>query len=266
MPTKCNSSTAGYGLALLVASISLIFGALSWSQTRSLHLPLPTWVPALATLFAPLTPLLLITLRIFADTLARSQTSSVNITTLPQLLSHIHTILLSTIATLALAYLYPESILSCNLEQQWQSFFKSKNSAAIRSIQDRYQCCGLRSIHDRAWPFKDKTHGDNACKLQFGYNRPCIQQWASGQIGVSWMVFVAVVGGLVVKVIFAQVSVRRASWMNSQFTNTGRERQRISGPELENGDVDGHVENEGEARRTLLPQSRPGQGNVWDAE
>ncbi|KAL4957017.1 hypothetical protein BDW69DRAFT_181031 [Aspergillus filifer] len=262
MPIKCNSSTASYGLALLVASISLLLGALSWSQTRSLYLPLPTWIPAIATILASLTLILLITLPMFANTISRPQTSAINFTTLLQLLSHFHTILHSIIATLALAYLYPHSILSYTLEQQWQSFFVTKNSAAIQSIQDRYQCCGLRSIHDRAWPFKDKTHGDNACELQFGYNKPCIQQWASGQRRISWMVFVAVVGGLVVKVKFTQVSVRGASWLNSQFAHTGRERQHISGPELENGEVNGHVGNEGDARRTLLPQSRLGQGNV----
>ncbi|KAL4940842.1 hypothetical protein BDV06DRAFT_230100 [Aspergillus oleicola] len=260
MSFKCNPSMASYTLALLVSTV------LSWSQTTTLHLPLPILIPALATLIAPLTPILLITLRIFANTISRSQASNINITTLPQLLSQFHTILLSTLATLALAYLYPDSILSCHLEQQWQSLFASKNSRAIRSIQDRYQCCGLRSIHDRAWPFKDKTHGDNACELQFGYNRACLESWMGGQRGVSWMVFVAVLGGLVVKVIFAQLSTRRASWMETRFSNNGRDQQRISGPELENGDVNGHAENEGEARRTLLPQSRPGQENVWDVE
>ena len=101
--------------------------------------------------------------------------------------------IMSTIAdTVALAYLFPDRILSCNLEQQWQGFFQLKNAHAIRSIQDEFRCCGLRSLHDRAWPFKDRTHGDNACELQLGYQRSCFAPWREQQQNTSWMIFAAV--------------------------------------------------------------------------
>ncbi|KAL4742821.1 hypothetical protein BDV11DRAFT_166977 [Aspergillus similis] len=233
---------------------------LSWARTTGLYLPLPTWIPATTTLFTPITLLILASSRILFNNASKSNRVRFTI----RLSSHIHTILLTTIGTLALSYLFPSQILSCHLENQWQSLFQQKNTHAIRAIQDRFKCCGLRSIHDRAWPFKDRTHGDNACELQMGYRRACIEPWRGSQRGVSWMVFAAVVGGLLVKIAFAQLLTRRVSWISTRFQANGRNPQRLSGPELEEGNDNG--ENEGEARRALLPHSRSGEENVWDVD
>lgn len=75
-----------------------------------------------------------------------------------------------------------------------------KNAHAIRSIQDKFRCCGLRSLHDRAWPFKDRTHGDNACELQLGYQSSCFAPWREKQQNTSWMIFAAVIIVFAVKV------------------------------------------------------------------
>ncbi|KAL4990811.1 hypothetical protein BDW68DRAFT_153397 [Aspergillus falconensis] len=262
MPFECNSSLALYALLLLASAISLGLGALSWARTTDLYLPFPTWVPATTTLLIPLTLLILASFRILSSN--ASQTNRARFTQPAHLLSHIHTILLTTLGTLALSHLFPSQILSCHFESQWQSFFQQKNAPAIRTIQDRFQCCGLRSIHDRAWPFMDRTHGANACELQMGYRQACIGPWSGSQKGVSWMVFAAVVGGLLVKIAFVQLSARRANWMSTRFQANGRNPQRLSGPGLEEGNDNG--DNEGEARRTLLPHSRSGQDNVWDVD
>ncbi|KAL2830455.1 hypothetical protein BDW59DRAFT_140985 [Aspergillus cavernicola] len=255
MSPNCDSSAGIYTCLLLTLTISLVIAALSWSHTTTLSLPLPTWIPAITTFLPFVTLLTLTSIRIFSQKTWAQYLG---------LLNHLHTILTTAIATLALAYLFPEAILSCHLEQQWQSFFQQKNSHAIRSIQDRFQCCGLRSIHDRAWPFKDREHGDNACEVQLGYRRSCLEPWAGMQRNTSWMVVGAVVLVLVVKIGFVQVSRQRTSWMRTHFLSNGQDRQRISGPELEEGD--GEPEANGESRRTLLPQSRPGQENVWDVD
>jgi hypothetical protein len=52
-------------------------------------------------------------------------------------------------------------------------------------------CCGLRSLHDRAWPFKDRDHGDNTCEVQIGYKRSCFSPWKEQQQLTSSMVVVA---------------------------------------------------------------------------
>lgn len=115
-------------------------------------------------------------------------------------LNQLHTVLSTVLATIALAYLFPERLMSCNIEQQWQQLFQAKNSEALRTIQDNLQCCGLRSTRDRAWPFKDKEHGDDACELQLRYTRSCLKPWMGRQRNVSWMTFAAVILIIALKV------------------------------------------------------------------
>lgn len=149
------------------------------------------------------------------------------------------TIVPAVIATLALTYIYPNRIVTCSLEQQWQSYFHTRDSRAIRTIQDGLQCCGLRSTHDRAWPFKDSTHGDNACELQFGYQRSCLGTWEETEQSVAWMVFTAAVLAFIVKVFYFQrvLSMNRSlmqiaylSLCSGQFGATAFLADRVNGP------------------------------------
>lgn len=163
-------------------------------------LPLPAWVPAIATLIYPITELTLILAR-FLTTRSNDETIyNRRWNTISSIISQVQTVISTIAATVALAYLFPDRILSCHLEQKWQGFFHSKNSKAIRSIQDEFRCCGLRSLHDRAWPFKDRDHGDNACELQLGYRRSCFAPWRKQQQMTSWMVFASVIFVFAVKV------------------------------------------------------------------
>lgn len=111
---------------------------------------------------------------------------------LSYVLDHTLTLVPGVIATLAATYL-ASSDNNCNLEAAWQSYFRAKNANAIRTIQDSLQCCGLRSTHDRAWPFKDANHGDDACVAQLGYPRSCLAPWRETERGVAGMVFAAAV-------------------------------------------------------------------------
>lgn len=95
------------------------------------------------------------------------------------------------VATIVLSHIIPDSILGCRIEKQWQTYFQTKNSDAIRTIQDKLHCCGLRSLYDRAWPFKDRDHGDNTCEVQIGYKRSCFSPWKEQQQLTSSMVVVA---------------------------------------------------------------------------
>lgn len=172
---------------------SLSWDRLSWARTAAFLLPLPTWVPAIMTLVSPITALTLIATRFFAPPSDNETLRNCRSNTIFNILNQMQTVISTIAATVALAYLFPDRIRSCNLEQQWQGFFQLKNAHAIRSIQDEFRCCGLRSLHDRAWPFKDRTHGDNACELQLGYQRSCFTPWREKQQKTSWMIFVAVI-------------------------------------------------------------------------
>jgi hypothetical protein len=173
---------------------------MSWARTAALHLPLPTWVPAIATLLSPITVLTLIAMRVFFPRSNNETPGNCRWSTVFGILNQMQTVISTIVATVALAYLFPDRFLSCELDQQWLALFQSKNSHAIRSIQDEFQCCGLRSLHDRAWPFKDRNHGDNACELQLRYQRSCFAPWREHQQRTSWMVFAAAVFVFVAKV------------------------------------------------------------------
>ncbi|KXL41570.1 MAG: hypothetical protein FE78DRAFT_74043 [Acidomyces sp. 'richmondensis'] len=131
--------------------------ALSWARTAALFLPLPTWVPAIATLISPIAALVLLATRFCSPP---STPRNCRWSRISSILSQIQNVISTIVATVALAYLFPDRILFCNLDQQWQGFFQSKNSHAIRSIQDEFRCCGLGSLHDRAeGPSKTGTTG-----------------------------------------------------------------------------------------------------------
>ncbi|KAJ5783974.1 uncharacterized protein N7518_009651 [Penicillium psychrosexuale] len=265
MPVKLDTTVLLYVIFIAGVTISLVLGALSWARTSALLLPLPTWVPALATLNSPTTILTLVATRIIFTRLNNDTARNYQWNTISGILNHAQTAISTIVATLALAYLFPDRILSCNLEQQWQEFFRSKNSQAIRSIQDELRCCGLRSIHDRAWPFKDRTHGDNACELQLGYQRSCFAPWREYQQRTSWMVFAAAVFVLAAKIAFVRISSHRMSWMSTGSVNRRAGYQRILQPEVQDeGDGENGIPEE--PRRTLLPQSNTEHANHWDVD
>ncbi|KAJ5639368.1 uncharacterized protein N7484_007230 [Penicillium longicatenatum] len=262
MPVQVNAKALLYFVFILGGAISLILGALSWSRTAAVCLPLPTWVPAIATLISPITVLTLIAAR-YLSRPSNNETQPHRWSTISSILNQIQTIILTIVATVALAYIFPDKILSCNLDQQWQAFFHSKNSNAIRSIQDEFRCCGLRSIHDRAWPFKDRNYGDNACELQLGYQRSCFAPWREHQQRTSWMVVAAAVFVIVAKIAFFQIFAQRTSWMSGQSGSTRPDYQRISHAGVQDEENEGNGGDE-EAQRTFLPQSNTQSRNNWE--
>lgn len=120
------------------------------------------------------------------------------------------TLLPVIVATLTATYISPSDN-NCHLEQTWQSYYHRKDVHSIRTIQDQLQCCGLRSTKDRAWPFKDANHGDDACERTTGYTQSCLQPWSEQERRVAVLVFVAAVLGWGIKV-FSFLALRHNSW------------------------------------------------------
>ncbi|RDH27909.1 hypothetical protein BDQ94DRAFT_184181 [Aspergillus welwitschiae] len=253
-----------YGLPTVASTVAAALNhlfRLSWSRTASLYLPLPEWVPAIATIFPPLTALALYLASRLAQPADDRQSSSPWRRLFP-VINHLQSIITTIIATVALAYLYPESITTCRLEQEWQSYFRAKDAQPIRAIQDEFRCCGFRSIHDRAWPFKDKTTGDDACEVQFNYGTSCLVPWRQQQQSASWMVFVAAVLTLLMKVALYQAMRQRPSWMTMQFGRQARSQQYITPAALE--DEDANDDAEGGRRGAFLPRAGPRLDNEWN--
>jgi hypothetical protein len=103
----------------------------------------------------------------------------------------------TVVITLLGTHAAPPSGLDCALHETWQKLFRSKDFAAIRTIQDTFNCCGFMNSMDMAWPFPDKTHGVHACEAAFDRSNGCFSAWKAEEqrvaallIGVVAMVFV----------------------------------------------------------------------------
>lgn len=129
------------------------------------------------------------------------------------------TLLPVIIATLTATYISPSDN-NCHLEQTWQSYYHNKDVHSIRTIQDQLQCCGLRSTRDRAWPFKDRNHGDDACERTTGYTQSCLQPWSEQERRVAVLVFAAAVLGWGIKVFsfFPSCSLLSALIADREFS------------------------------------------------
>lgn len=100
----------------------------------------------------------------------------------------------TAMATLALTSMAPPTELTCGLERRWGNLFSNKDADAIRRIQKRFQCCGFRNVHDRAWPFPDRSHTARACVEAFGRSTSCLGSWRQmEQVTGGLILLVAVV-------------------------------------------------------------------------
>lgn len=163
-------------------------------NTFDLFLPLPQWVPAIATLLFifRLVGFIIVDIIIMISTASAENNNRDRLRhTAFSVIAQVYSVLTIVIATIALTYIFPENVLLFRMEQQWQSHFESRNAEAIRTIQDRFKCCGLLNTKDRAWPFNDHNYGDDMCQLQLGYQSSCLMPWSKAQRYTSLSVLAA---------------------------------------------------------------------------
>ena len=109
------------------------------------------------------------------------------------IIAHITVVIYSTaVITLLGTHATPSSELDCGLRERWVSLFRQKNEV-IRTIQDRFQCCGFKNPKDMAWPFADKNHRADACELDFGRDQGCLDAWKGEERRLAG-ILMAVVG------------------------------------------------------------------------
>jgi len=116
------------------------------------------------------------------------------------------------VATLAMTYVLPPSSLGCGLDQRWQFLFSNKNANAIRAIQDSFDCCGFRTVVDRAFPF---SGGRSECAAVYGRNKSCFAEWRKAeQTNAGMFVIVALVVFLI-KVVSIISLLTGPTWAQS---------------------------------------------------
>jgi hypothetical protein len=98
----------------------------------------------------------------------------------------------TVVATLAGTYIAPENSLRCGLDDRWQNLFSTHNGKAVRRIQDAFECCGLHSTIDRAYPFPAKDIGVDACKKGFGRTISCFESWKEEEKRIAGLMLLVV--------------------------------------------------------------------------
>jgi len=98
----------------------------------------------------------------------------------------------TVIATLALTYILPPSSLNCGLTEKWQQLYVRRNENAVKNIQNAFECCGFRTVKDRAWPFTDQS--TSPCAVTLGRTKSCAGDWRKAeQVTASLFLSVAIV-------------------------------------------------------------------------
>lgn len=88
-------------------------------------------------------------------------------------------VLVTPIVLIVMSAVYTFSVDArmCSSELQWRRWFRNKDEAVIRSIQDAYRCCGLNSMRDQAWPFPSRNTDASTCQRTSGFRTHCGPLW-----------------------------------------------------------------------------------------
>lgn len=106
------------------------------------------------------------------------------------------TILSTVLATLNGTYLPSSPTQTCALDTKWQSMFSRHDGKAIQRIQDAFECCGLHSVVDKAFPFPSKNVGVDACSKTFRRTQSCFNDWRGEEQRVAGLGLVVIIGAV----------------------------------------------------------------------
>ncbi|KAI8719270.1 hypothetical protein NCS52_00707500 [Fusarium sp. LHS14.1] len=164
-----------------------------------------------------------------------SSSSSNRIAKLAPLIIQVLQGLATTIlATILFETILPSSTLNCMLETQWLHMFRFHDAHGIQSIQDTYDCCGLNTVKDKAYPFPP---GDaDRCVKWYERNVACKGPWRGALQKTSGVDLIVVLAtGLIQIICLVLVKDGMGSW------NSWGKYHR------------GQTEDHHESRRSLLP-------------
>jgi len=120
--------------------------------------------------------------------------------------------ILITLASTALS----NPTLTCGLESLWQQLFIAKDRRTIQAIQDSLECCGFRTVRDKAWPFPAKGVDAEECIKRSGWDKPCEGTWTAEGRSVLGMIIGVGVGVVVIKIIYLLTMSVRPEWFHSE--------------------------------------------------
>jgi hypothetical protein len=173
--------------------IHLLFTSYAYSQIGALYLPIPQAL-GLLTVVLPLITGISIK---GVDGLIRRSKNKHRQLTLPLLAIIAFQLIYETVvATLALTHIIPPSTLICGLNENWERLWKAKYANGIRAIQDNLNCCGFRTVKDRAFPFGQPS----TCARDFARSGSCLGPWRKSEQVTAGLLLLVVVSVFIIKV------------------------------------------------------------------
>jgi hypothetical protein len=98
----------------------------------------------------------------------------------------------TAVATLSGTYIGPPGTLSCGLDERWRYLFQGKHADSIQRIQNAFECCGLHSPRDKAYPFPSHDVGIDACQRRYDRTKSCFADWKAEEQLVAGLMLLAV--------------------------------------------------------------------------
>jgi len=171
-------------------------GSICLHKIRTHSLPIPTTLGAF-TLILPIIAGLTLEMGVKSAAGSRQRYGQQTLRRYYPLMLFILVVYETVIATLSGTYLAPDIVLDCGLQERWRNLWRQHDADAIRSIQEAFQCCGLRSSIDMPWPFPNKNTDVHECARRLGTNKGCFDDWkrdeglvAGLMLAVACLVFV----------------------------------------------------------------------------
>ncbi|KAF5671015.1 hypothetical protein FHETE_4271 [Fusarium heterosporum] len=142
----------------------------------------------------------------------------------PLVVQVLQALITTILATLFLERAVPSGLTSCMLEMEWMNIFRAHDASSIRRIQDTFDCCGLNSIRDRAYPFPGSAA--STCAETYGRRTACRDPWQGALQTLSLADLAVVVGVGLVQVLGLLLTKDgtgwRGSWSDSSFRQTSQ--------------------------------------------
>ncbi|KAH7155347.1 hypothetical protein B0J13DRAFT_223766 [Dactylonectria estremocensis] len=173
----------------LLVSVAIIAVAV-FVRLHSTSLSLP--ISSTASILAIVLPIGALFNAYFYPRLARSASTGRLAELAPVVLQTLQALATTILATLLFADVPASQALDCKLDTKWLAMFRAHDAAGIRAIQDAFNCCGLNSVKDRAYPFPGM--GASTCAETYGRTLACRAPWKSATQAMSGVDVAALTG------------------------------------------------------------------------
>ncbi|KAF4343687.1 hypothetical protein FBEOM_2360 [Fusarium beomiforme] len=143
-----------------------------------------------------------------------TRSSSSGVAQLAPLIVQVLQALVTTIlATLLIERAVPSEVMGCMLDKKWMSMFRAHDAGSIRRIQDAFDCCGLNSIRDRAYPFPGTAPSN--CAETYGRSSACREPWSGALQTLSLLDLAVVLGVGLIQMLGLFLAKKDSSWWSN---------------------------------------------------